>query len=826
MMLEPSSSQAGPPLPAPSHWKSAGLVTWEIVLVSMAVVLPVITLLAEALSGWCAGLFFDPIPSPLCLALVALVPAANLLVWLGARRGWGARGRLLGLVNGAALASSFLYALLFLPLTPFALLGIFSMWWYMGLGLIGLLPLSPLLAFVAALVLRRRLLRAFFPGERALPGLRVGMVLALLLFAAAGANEAITLTGLRWAASESPERQARGIDLLRRMDRNDAILRASHGGDSLYGNVLLRWMNGGKDLDSARARSIYYQVTGRDALQEKRGDRSGNLFRRRALSEEFEWDDQQGGSVVGGILKGLTLQSSRLDGKLDGAAGTGYVEWILVFRNDDAFSQREARATVALPPGAVVSRLTLWVNGEEREAAFGSKGAVTEAYQKVVRARRDPVLVTSRGPGRILVQCFPVEPKGGEMKMRLGLTVPLQPAAETSGVWRLQLPVFLERNFKWAGNKGHELWLESPSILKADPGLALACETNRDGAWQVRGTLPEAAVWKSGEALTVAGTGDGTAWCRDATGDKPGVVLQHLVDGAGDKPASVILVVDGSVSMKNAAPRIASALTNAFPAGVRLGVVMADDAKSLRPVLKGMTPEKLGALAASLEGFEYIGGRCNVGALETAWDTLSGEPGPACIVWVHGPQVLTRDSPDALLQRQERQPGMASIICLQVAPGADKVAEALDMMPMVRTLPPCEDPETVLAGLFRSWGQDVRQVKVLRNREERAPGAGDGAEASGHLARLWAAQEVSRLLGTGRPVDRTEAGSLAARYHLVTPVSGAVVLETAQQFREAGLQPVPEESLPTVPEPELWILAGVVLVVVAWQWRRRLNVAA
>ncbi len=96
------------------------------------------------------------------------------------------------------------------------------------------------------------------------------------------------------------------------------------------------------------------------------------------------------------------------------------------FRNQHEWSQREARAQVLLPPGGVVSRVTLWVNGEPREAAFAGRGEVRAAYQQVaVQQRRDPVLVTMSGPDRVLVQCFPIQPNGGTMKIRLGITVPL-----------------------------------------------------------------------------------------------------------------------------------------------------------------------------------------------------------------------------------------------------------------------------------------------------------------------------------------------------------------------------------------------------------------
>ena len=125
-------------------------------------------------------------------------------------------------------------------------------------------------------------------------------------------------------------------------------------------------------------------------------------------------------------LRGLTLEQSRLDGKVEARSGAAYQEWTLVFRNA-AQTAREARAQILLPPGGVVSRLPLWINGEEREAAFGGRSEVRAAYQQVVARRRDPVLVSYAGPDRVLMQCYPVPANGGTMKVRLGITQPLTP---------------------------------------------------------------------------------------------------------------------------------------------------------------------------------------------------------------------------------------------------------------------------------------------------------------------------------------------------------------------------------------------------------------
>jgi len=77
--------------------------------------------------------------------------------------------------------------------------------------------------------------------------------------------------------------------------------------------------------------------------------------------------------------------------------------------------------------------------------------------------------------------------------------------------------------------------------------------------------------------------------------------------------------------------------------------------------------------------------------------------------------------------------------------------------------------------------------------------------------------------------NRAAAVALASRYHLVTPVSGAVVLETQQQYDESRLTPVSQAqaTVPTVPEPHEWALLLVACAMLAWfSWRGRQRLAA
>ncbi|NLF57010.1 MAG: hypothetical protein GX580_05180 [Candidatus Hydrogenedens sp.] len=59
-----------------------------------------------------------------------------------------------------------------------------------------------------------------------------------------------------------------------------------------------------------------------------------------------------------------------------------------------------------------------------------------------------------------------------------------------------------------------------------------------------------------------------------------------------------------------------------------------------------------------------------------------------------------------------------------------------------------------------------------------------------------------------------QAGELAARYRLVTPATGAVVLETDAQYLEAGLTPPPDKGIPAIPEPRDILLLAVCAVIV------------
>ena len=770
------------------------------------IIMPVISITVESTTHICAETFFDPIPTMWHILLVIFVPLAQLHVWFVVRRGAIALPVVTGLVSAITIGISLFYTIVYLPLLPLAALTL--------LFIIGILPLAPVLSLVASLIMRVQLRRVAVTTNQNSFALRkagvfAGLAITALLIGAIELPGSLTRYGLRMANSSHPETRSKGIQFLRSFGSREHLLRACYGRTGWATDPFGIFFIIQDPVSTIDAQKIYYRVTG-ETFETSAPPRWNNG--RLNPADEFDFDQDQGGVQIGGKLKGLSLASSKIDGSMDPNGGAGYLEWTLLFQNE-SYMQREARAEIQLPPGAVVSRLTLWVNGEEREAAFAGKGQVRAAYESVVRQRRDPVLVTTAGRDRILVQCFPVPPNKGEMKVRIGMTVPL--VLQDANNVRLLLPHFLSRNFRIPNDLTHATWIESKTPMNSANSV-LKSSQFLEGTFTLGGGIPdfELSEPRTSIYLTRANV---ASWGKDPFERGNFIVKQTIVERMPAHLYRIVLVVDTSAGMEQAVRDLAIAVKS-IPQHFDVKLVVAN-----AEGLETTTASNLGEIPERLSSATFGGGADNTPALLKAWDLASEKPGNNAIVWLHNPQLMQIQSIEELKQRWDRRPYGPTLYSVQARSGSDEIMKRLDGVNEVKSVARMDNRREDLARLFAQLTSQTKTFEFVRTSKKvnEYPLPDEATQTSDHLARLWANDEVTRILAARDYALNDAAITLASRYQLVTPVTGAVVLETAQQYSASGLTPVDPGSVPTIPEPEMVALLIVVAVFLGWlAWRK------
>lgn len=798
-----------------------------------AVIIPIAALCTEFSLRYLTTIYINPIPTWLHATLIGLIPLGVIASWRAKRSSPSAR-KAANFLLGTNVATAITYSIAFIPILPLGLylLAISPMGMFVP-ALFGLLVLSPILALVGATYAAANLRDG--PTERLVsPSFFFGIVAGLLLITGIEGPRTIARIGLEQLNADPQDQTA--LNLLRNFGSREVLLRASYGEYQSLNNCVVRspdllggLANGMITFDGPRcpidtgatqdsiehARTVYFRVTGQPFYSEPRpaSPLSSTPFR-----EVFGQDADRAGEHVGGRAEGTALVSSMINGTLDPDAGFGYLEWEFVFRNS-ASDQEEARMELILPPKSVVSRATLWINGEEREAAVGEKRQVRAAYQKIVAYRRDPLLVTSSAPDRVLVQCFPIAPNGGEMRIRIGITVPahiLNPKRA-----EFELPSFSEKNFAISPTLRHSVWIESKQPLSAPGGADfLAAEETPEGAFGLRGqisaiddiNLADTVIQADRNSSKTVFSGQDQIAGRNFTAE--------LKSGQAAGLKRIVIVVDGSASMKKFSSSIAQAIEHLPLKGEVAALIAGDKTEMVIPALTTADRSVMENISKAIAAHSYDGGVNNLPALAAGWDIAARNPG-AEVVWIHGTQPAKFRGAEELENRIRRRPHGPHVYSLQIAAGGNRILADLAQNTLLKSLrikPSDHNLEPLIALLA-----DRTEWQFGFESQDGAP-IGDslsGRQAE-QLSRLMAVNQVLAKLKTGNSYD---AAKIATLYRLVTPVSGAVVLENATQYSENNLEaPSAITKIPSVPEPEAYALALMVVALITIH--RRLNAGA
>ncbi len=717
---------------------------------------------------------------------------------------------------GFALGLCCLYGAMLLPFVP-----LFAIGTILGIGLLGF---SPFFCLYGCVIYYRMLRETCLEMKLNLAALKRPL--------AAGAAAAVALTLAlqvpslleEWVVRRSLQDRGAEAHLAigkLRLWGPGALLKRCYGAETLAVHWPVHYLfealaPAGRPGTEA-CRRIFFRVTGHpfNAFPPPRIDLGMVGAGNRVSADWLVADAEVGAQAVRGRVTGLELEHSTIACRVETAAALAHVDRKMELRNDSR-RQREARMRLRMPAGAVASHLSLWVNGKEEQAAFGSRAAATKAYQQVaVVQRRDPALLGTMGPDQVLLQVFPVN-AGAVATVRVGFTCPLLAGTDSL---QLALPAIGERNFDVVAGFRHHLVVEGARPLPVPPGTAGPSATAAGAAADALADDALLAPTRPSLRFPSAGTvPPGAAAARDADG---WTVQRWSAAAPHPVRAKVILVVDGSTTMNECRPKWAELLAG-WPSWAELELVVAGD--ELRSSPRGRPP---GELAAWLECQAFEGGIDPVPALASALQAR-----PDLVIWLHGEQPVTLSATGplrALLENSETP----LLLALPAVAGGNRVADALDGARRFLQAPRLGSLSDDLARLPLAVSADPASPDVPldlfgphRRSFERlsSPPALDGPRApvrvSDDLGRLWAAGQARRNAAAGDPA---KAAALAVRFRLVTPWSSAVVLETRKDYEKFDLDPSKPAAVGSigVPEPDLWLLALLAGLLLAWTARPR-----
>ncbi len=190
------------------------------------------------------------------------------------------------------------------------------------------------------------------------------------------------------------------------------------------------------------------------------------------------------------LWRGDDLRTSKVESDIHiyPAYRIAYTQKTLHIHNGDESRrprQQEALYSFHLPDGAVVTSLSLWVNGVERRSRLSTRSKADSAYVTIVGVeRRDPALLHWQEGNRVTVSVFPCLPTEDRF-FKVGMSMPLRMEGD-----RLVMEDFSFQGPP-AGDAQEVMRVTFEGGIPAKPDLPFRLRKQEDGSFVYKGKYLE-----------------------------------------------------------------------------------------------------------------------------------------------------------------------------------------------------------------------------------------------------------------------------------------------------------------------------------------------
>lgn len=563
-------------------------------------------------------------------------------------------------------------------------------------------------------------------------------------------------------------------------------------------------------------------------------------------------DDYVTRHAVGDKINGLGLVRSEMSAAVQPSTLTTSVDWTFVFGNESNNTD-QARTEISVPPGAVVTGMTEWVNGQQIHGTFtAGKNQQDTSWGSATSAA-----VTDLGHGRALLRCSAV-PAGAQLKMNVKMIVPLKPESVKTKEGRqtasLLLPKLIATNYSVEDENVVQLY----SPLKLSSDFAELRKTSSNGVQRLAGTLegkrlesaevlvtverpePESIAVLDKTAVKLKMEDDrrlaekqraqrGSNYLplpqqltvivdgrqglqqqlnqlatnlnhhRDAHGQKPNIrtvkpiyVVQDVTRVKNTAPKHLLIVVDGSEAMKPHLGELKQALTQkSIPVDhVEMMIASQDHPELSRKV-------SLDRGVKLLEEKNFGAGQNNLRTVIDAAEEAGSAKGGA-VLWIHGPQPISSGEV-YITTPYAAHPALYE---LPIANGEIDTAEFFKNHSDIGQFMQVSHKsklDTDVACFFDKWQPDnIDYVVAMKGANAKAANVREISEVEGKaILQLNAYNKCMQLLSEHKS---GAAARIAVAYGVLTPVSSIVIEQATQVAQTSEVAQADESAQSEAPE--------------------------